>query len=64
MTHLEPLHAKRQGRNRVVTAQSARNGLPAPVGAPVAPTPASLAAGAASPPFRSITDAFGPGKRA
>ena len=56
--------AKRQGRNRVVTAQSARNGLPAPVGAPVAPTPASLAAGAASPPFRSITDAGGPGKRA
>ena len=56
--------AKRQGRNRVVTAQSARNGVPAPVGTPVAPTPASLAAGAASPPFRSITDAFGPGKRA
>jgi diguanylate cyclase (GGDEF)-like protein len=56
--------AKRQGRNRVVTALTARNGLPAPVGAPVAPTPASLAAGAASPPFRSITDAGGPGKRA
>ncbi len=56
--------AKRQGRNRVVTALTARNGLPAPVGAPVAPTPASLVAGAASPPFRSITDAGGPGKRA
>src|SRR6266581_1728201 len=45
--------AKRQGRNRVVTALTARNGLPAPVVSPVAATPASLAAGAAVPPFRS-----------
>jgi diguanylate cyclase (GGDEF)-like protein len=55
--------AKRQGRNRVVTALMARAGLPAPVGPPVAATPASLAAGAVSP-FRSFKAAAGSGKRA
>ncbi len=55
--------AKRQGRNRVVTAPPARTGLPAPPGPPVAPTPASRAAGAVNPPFRSLR-AAGSGKRA